>query len=220
LTGVAGSLRFLLAASLLGALVAAVSASAAPEQRARVLDRTVLCTVEPQGGIRELNLYGQSGVRATDDATKWASLPTAWFNNGSIWTAGLAGITAGRNDPSRHAGSGLWYDAKRCKSSRTRVVLTRGGLGSGGAASQLKERWECVSPKRVLIRIRGEFASPVRWRYIARQFRQFGASGPALRSAQLMATTPAGKPLAYADANESGRARLFFDGACLRGQAG
>lgn len=209
--------RVLTVAALAGALVAAVGAYAAPEQRARVLDRTILCAVDPTGGIRELNVYGQAGVRLPEDRTKWTSLPTAWFNSGSIWTYGLANVTAGRNDPVRQVSSGIVYDGKRCKLSTKRVVFTRKGLDGGGPASQLQERWECASPKQVLVRIRGEFTAPARWRHI-RQFGQYGASGPSVRSAQLMATTLAGKPLAYADVNESGRARLFFRSTCLRGR--
>jgi hypothetical protein len=201
----------------MGALVAAAGAYAASEQRSRVVDRAVLCTIEPQGGIRELNVYGQSGVRSTDDPVKWTTLPYALFNNGSVWKNGFASITAGRDDASTQVFSSLWYDGARCKLSKKKVVFTRKGLPSGGAASPLKERWECVAPKQVLLRIRGEFASPTRWRFIS-AFRQYGANGPPLRFAQLMATTLTGKPLAYADANESGRARLFFRGTCLRGQ--
>jgi hypothetical protein len=214
---VAALTRVLVVASLLGALVAAVGAHAATEQRARVLDRTVLCNVDPTGGIRELNVYGQAGVRLPADRAKWMSLPTAWFNSGSIWTHGLANVTAGRNDPATQVGSGIVYDGKRCKLSPKRVVFTRKGLDGGGPASQLQERWECVAAKQVLVRVRGEFAAPARWRHI-RQFQQYSASGPSVRSAQLMATTLAGKPLAYADVNESGRARLFFRASCLRGR--
>lgn len=209
--------RVVVAAVLAGGLAVAVGAQAAPGQRARVLDRTVVCTVDPTGGIRELNIYGQAGVRLPEDQAKWLSLPTAWFNSGSIWTHGLANVTAGRNDPARQVSSGIVYDGKRCKLSRERVVFTRKGLDGGGAASQLQERWECVAPRQILVRIRGEFAAPARWRHI-RQFQQFGASGPSVRSAQLMATTLAGKPLAYADVHESGRARILFRSTCLRGR--
>jgi hypothetical protein len=209
--------RLVVVASLTSGLVAAAGAYAATEQRSRVVDRTLVCTIEPQGGIRELNLYGQSGIRSIDDPAKWTTLPNALFNNGSVWKAGFAGITAGRDDASTQVFSGLWYSSSRCKRSTKRVTFTRKGLPSGGAASPLKERWECVAPKQVLLRIRGEFASPTRWRYIS-AFKQYGANGPPLRFAQLMATTLTGKPLAYADANESGRARLFFRGTCLRGQ--
>jgi hypothetical protein len=213
---VAALSRVVLVASIVGALVV-VAAQAATEQRARVLDRTILCNVDPTGGIRELNVYGQSGVRLPADRAKWMSLPTAWFNSGSIWTYGLANVTAGRNDPTTEVGSGIVYDGKRCKLSTKRVVFTRKGLEGGGPASQLQERWECVAAKQVLVRIRGEFAAPARWRHI-RQFQQYGASGPTVRSAQLMAATLRGKPLAYADVNESGRARVFFRSACQRGR--
>lgn len=212
--GVAGRLRIALSLTVLALLAAALETSAAPEQRARILDRTLLCSIELQGGIHELNVYGQSGVRLQGNASKWKELPTAFLNSGSIWTAGLAGATAGRSDPSTQVGSGLFYDAKRCKRTSRRVALSTKGLG-GGPANQFQERFECPAPREVLIRVRAEFARPTDFDFISRT-QQFGASGPPLRFAQLAATTTTGKALAYVDVSESGRTRIFLRGNCVR----
>lgn len=210
----AGRLRIGLASTVLVALGVAASTSAAPAQKARILDRTLLCSIELQGGIYELNVYGQSGVRLQENPSKWKSLPTAFVNSGSTWTTGLAGVTAGRSDPSTQVASGLYYDAKRCKRSSARVSLTPRGLG-GGRANQFQERWECPAPRQVLIRIRAEFSRPTDFDFISFS-QQFGASGPPLEKAQIATTTPTGKPLALVDVNESGRTRIFLRGNCVR----
>jgi hypothetical protein len=203
-----------LAVVLLAGVGASQTAQSAPAQRARILDRTLLCAVEPTGGIRELNVYGQSGVRLQEDPSKWKELPSAHLNSGSVWKTGLAGVTAGRRDPTTQVGSGLWYDARRCKRTTARVALTTTGLG-GGPANQWEERFECPSPRQILIRIRAEFAQPTDWDFVSFS-KQFGASGPPLRLGQVAAATRTGTPLAYADVNESGRTRLFFRGDCVR----
>jgi hypothetical protein len=204
-----------LALVLLAAVGASQTAQSAPAQRARVLDRTLLCAIEPTGGIHELNVYGQSGVRLQEDPSKWKELASAHLNSGSIWKAGLAGVTAGRRDPTTQVASGLWYDARRCKRTTARVSLTTKGLG-GGPANQWEERFECTAARQVLIRIRAEFARPTDWDFVSFS-NQFGASGPPLRLGQLAAATRTGTPLAYADVNEAGRTRLFFRGHCVRG---
>jgi hypothetical protein len=199
---------------VLAVLAAAVGTQAALTQRTRIVDRTLLCSIELQGGIHELNVYGQSGVRLQPDPSKWKELPSAFLNNGSIWTAGLAGVTAGRRDPTTQVASGLWYDAKRCKRSSRRVALSTKGLG-GGPANQFQERFECPAPRRVLIRARAEFARPTDFDFLS-STQQFTAGGPPLRLAQLAAATTAGKPLAYVDVSESGRTRIFLRGNCVR----
>ena len=204
-----------LAVVLLAAVCASQAARSAPAQRARVLDRTLLCAIEPTGGIHELNVYGESGVRLQENPSKWKVLPNARFNSGSVWSAGLAGMTAGRRDLSTQVASGMWYDAKRCKRTSARVALSLKGLG-GGPANQWEERFECPAPRQVLIRIRAEFARPTDFDFLSRTG-QFTAGGPPLKIGQLAAATRTGVPLAYADVNESGRARIFFRGNCARG---
>lgn len=211
----AGRLRIGLAVTMLVALAAALETTAAPAQKSRIVDRTLLCAVELQGGVYELNVYGQSGVRLQENPSKWKELPSAFVNSGSTWTAGLAGATAGRPDPTTQVSSALWYDAKRCRRTSARVSLTPKGLG-GGPANQWQERWECPATRRIHIRVRAEFARPVDWDFISFS-QQFGASGPPLEVAQLMATTPTGKQLAYVDVNESGRTRILLRGNCVRG---
>jgi hypothetical protein len=67
----------------------------------------------------------------------------------------------------------------------------------------------------VLIRVRAEFARPTDFDFLS-STQQFTAGGPPLRFAQLAAATPAGKPLAYVDVNESGRTRIFLRASCVR----
>ena len=209
-----GRLRYGLPPAVVAALAVAVAASGAHAQKSRILDRTLLCEVELSGGIHELNVYGQSGVRLKGSRSKWKELPSAHFANGDISAAGIAGVAAGRSDSTMQVASGLWYDAKRCKRTSARVALGPKGLG-GGQAGPFQERFECPSPKQVVIRLRAEFSRPADFDFSSR-FSQYHAGGPPLERASLGATTTSGRPLAYVDVNESGRARLFFRGNCLR----
>jgi hypothetical protein len=62
--------------TLLAALIAlsvAAATTAAPAQRTRILDRTLLCSIELQGGIYELNVYGRSGVRLRESPSNGRS---------------------------------------------------------------------------------------------------------------------------------------------------
>jgi hypothetical protein len=94
-----------------------------------------------------------------------------------------------------------------CRPARTSVPLSPRGL-AGGAASQLGERFECVVPRRVVVRIRAEFRAPVSLRR--------GGTANALRSGRVAVRSASGKPIVYADVFESGRARLFLAGNCVR----
>jgi hypothetical protein len=189
-------------------LVPVTASQAATEQKARVLDRTLTCANEIQGGIYELNVYGKAGVRLQGQPSKWKELPTARIGPGNPSSAGFAGLTAGRRDPSVPVYSGMFYDAQRCKRTSRRVPLTPKGLG-GQEAGQFEERFECPAGRQLLIRVRAEFARPTDWDSISR-FGQIVAGGPALKRGQLAAMTPAGKVLAYVDVNELGRTIIFL----------
>lgn len=91
------------------------------------------------------------------------------------------------------------------------MPLSPRGLG-GGSANRFGENFECYPPKRVLIRVRAVFSSPT-----APKRRGAGlASSVTVKEGRLAVRTQTGKPLVYAEALESGRARLFVAGNCLR----
>lgn len=194
--------------ALLGAAVFATQSSEAGEsQRSRVIDRTFVCSVPLQAGIRELHVTGQSGVRDRADRSKWFAL--AYVHVGFAWVR-AGSPEAEERSPVQQEETLLIY--RTCRQSALRVPLSPKGL-SGGRASQLLESYECAAPRRIRLRVRAEFGSPTSLRSTpTAQWTRVP-----VKAGYLAVRTEAGKPLAYAEAFESGKARLFFTGNCVRG---
>jgi hypothetical protein len=190
-----------LGAALASAL--ALQASAGTHQAAsRELDRTYRCAVGVSGGIRSVNVQAQTGIRDIEDRSKWRALANFLL----IPVSGTSSIAAGAGGPVADPAppvSGFW--AIGCPRARANVPLARGRLG-GGRASQFTDRYQCPAPGVVLVRVRVEFARPV----------SVGSRTSArVRAASMAVRTTAGKPIAYADVHESGRARLFTASNCV-----
>jgi hypothetical protein len=84
----------------------------------------------------------------------------------------------------------------------------------GGSAGLSEREFECETPSRVLVRVRGVFRSPATFETT----RHFGypvltASGE-MTEASMAIRTQTGRPLAFASFNESGRARVFGGRSC------
>lgn len=178
-----------------------------------MLDRTFLCPVPVSRGVRQLELSGQSGVRDQADPSKWFALSSASVGTGygslAYVLAGSPRVERGQAVP--QPTSTLWIFRSRCKASSARVALSPRSLG-GGAANQWHERYKCPAPRQIILRVRAEFSSPT-----SPATRHGGLVSTApLKSGRLAVTTRTGKPIAYADVFESGKARLFFAGNCLR----
>ena len=94
-----------------------------------------------------------------------------------------------------------------CRAVRSTVPLSPRGL-AGGRASQLGERFECVVPRRVFVRIRAEFRESV-------QASRTEVAVP-LRSGRIAVRAASGRTIVYADVLESGRARLYLAANCVR----
>lgn len=99
-----------------------------------------------------------------------------------------------------------------CRETSTKVPLTSSGL-QGGVAEQLGNEFECFAPKQLVVRIRAALAAPGG----LHRGPLYQTSHVVVREAKLVARTPAGKVLAYADVTESGRARLFTAKGCAAG---
>jgi hypothetical protein len=198
-----------LAFALFGAVVFAIQSSEAGQtQRSRVIDRTLRCSVSARAGIRELDIFSQAGVREQGNPSNWLALPHVALY-GSGLDAVSVGIRAGRprspvQDSRRLT---LWIRDDRCRPAAARVPLSPKGLG-GGAASQLPERFECVAPRRILVRVRGEFRSPT-------SLRRDSTATP-LKSGFFAVRSESGKPLFYAAVFDSGKARVFMPANCVR----
>jgi hypothetical protein len=208
------ALSLVLGAALVFALFGAVvfgtqSSEAGQAQRSRVIDRTLLCSVPIHAGIRQVRIIGNAGVRDQADASMWFRLSHASLNTGN---SGLVGIQAGAPMPSPSISTQptwtLWIYTNLCKPLSRRVRLSPGRLG-GGPASQLLERYECPAARSIIVRIRGEFRVPT-------TLRNGRWTQAAVRAGSLVAMTPSGRPLIYAEAFESGKARIFTAANCVR----
>jgi hypothetical protein len=156
------------------------------------------------------------GLRDLDDRSKWKHLATVDVRDEYV---GFGGVGAGNpvadlapGVPARR--ERLWIDAGRtCREAAT-IPLTKTGLAQV-PLSRLGDSYRCRPGRRVFVRVRGVFRAPtsLRLKRYAGRVTQLAAAGTvqhgfvALRSA-------AGKPLAYAEVFESGKARLFAAPTC------
>jgi len=129
----------------------------------RTVDRTVLCVLAGESP-GELDVEARSGTRDFSDRSKWRMLATGSFIEPGRALPARAAIYAGwplvqrQGDfplGPRSAAESLRYSS-RCRPSRARVPLSSAGL-SGGKASPFGDEYDCLAPRRILVRIRGIF---------------------------------------------------------------
>lgn len=178
----------LLAASILAATGSGTPASSSAS---RIIDRTLNCEIGIMGGIRLAELRVSSAVRQRKQPAN-VDLTT---NIAPTWRLAYVGETAVELSPA-------------CRPSTARVLLSARGL-SGGIASPFVDNFDCWMPRRVLIRVRAVFRSPVTlrsgtpWGFPLRFARGEVTEG------SLAIRTQAGKRLAFVTVSDSGRARVF-----------
>ncbi len=187
-----------------------------------ILDVTFECAVELRGGAYILEARAHSGTRRQ---AAWGRLPYGGIRTGNFGgTAGnmLAWVTAGRPVPTTVIDNEYeTFDVKTfgtagtrrapCRRTTAKVPLSPAGL-TGGAASPLGTEVECFTARRVLVRIRTDLLAKGSFRRGA----VYETVHVPARGAQLAVRAPSGKPLVYADAVESGRARLFTAKGCIQ----
>jgi hypothetical protein len=163
-----------------------------------VIDGTYTCSVAIQGGIRQL-VASASGVVPTE------VVPRRSFGVSSNWGEGaLAAATP----------DSMSLNPARCTASHTRIPLVARGL-EGGSVGQERRSFECETPARVRVRIRGVFAAAAAfaedrtWGY-----RQLVAAGQ-VNEAALAVRTLTGRPVAFASLSASGAVRLFVARGCV-----
>jgi hypothetical protein len=187
----------------LAGVAAASSGNGALIQAARTLDRTYRCPAGVDGGIRSVSFWAQTGVRQPGDKTSWRTPPhflltTTTSSGMRVWAGRAVAKPADR-------GFVETFYAVGCARASASVPLSPKGLGVGGRASPFGDRYQCPARRTVLVRVRVEFARPVSVGERAR--------APVIAGAMAVRTT-SGKPIAYADADQSGRARLFAASSC------
>lgn len=172
----------------LAAFVATSSARASASARRRILG---------EAGVRRSSHRGVLGryrkpprLGGVGEAVATTTIDQE-FETFDVKTFGTVGI---RND--------------LCRPSTASVPLTASGL-RGGATAPLGGEYQCEAPTRVLVRIRAVLPSRASLR--GKEFQSLHVS---VREAKLAVRTLAGKPMAYADVSETGKARLFAAKGC------
>lgn len=197
-------------------------ATSTPASVLTVFDRTYACNTVPLGGLNQVEIRAHAGQRL---GGSWVKLPYA-----ALATGGNAGrpdasippvnilvwLTAGEPTPETSVDD--TYDAftvqtigtlgrntELCRPSAARVELSHAHL-RGGAAGVQTRTYDCDVARRVLVRIRATTLVPAPLRERGRIF--LATSAPVQR-AELAVRTPAGKLLAYAAVDRSGRSQQY-----------
>jgi hypothetical protein len=190
----------------------------------RVVDRTIVCATALTGGLRTVEVRGHAGIR--EGGSSWKQLPFAVFSTGSVgarltaldnslaWvTAGVpSGTTTmdiGFNQAWPHTTGTIALNRRWCRTSAAKVALTPAGL-SGGPAGVFGESFDCLAPRRVLVRVRTVFGMPAGLHGDG----LFVRTNTPIREARMAMRTESGKALAFAEVLEAGRTRLFTARSC------
>jgi hypothetical protein len=198
----------------------APTVSAAPGAgAAKVIDRTLTCTTGFGKGVRNVELLARSAFRNTSGkldglgqvvvATPGNPIP----NRPQTFAPTLAGATAGWPAPPPLESGALGYSPKLCKSARATVRLSSRGLGSGGEASVFGEDVTCPTPGKVVIRVRATFLEPAK--LVLSDKKDYFSADSRIKRAQIAVRTPDGKPIAYGQVLDSGKATLWTAGRCV-----
>jgi hypothetical protein len=198
------------AAALLTIGSSGTASTAAPDA-SRVIDRTLVCTTGIQGGVHVVDIAAQAGVKSPQRPGRWKLLAGFELTTQGSSEPGpeqwvLAMISAGRTE--QGWGGTVSIGPGRCKATEA-IPLASTGLEKQ-PVSQFGDLYECWVARRVLVRVRGSFQAPATLR--RNTFGYLTAMGGMAREAKLAVRTLTGKPLVYAEAFESGKARLFLAG--------
>jgi hypothetical protein len=189
-----------------------------------VIDRTMRCTTAPRGGSRAGAARPKAGPRA---GGRWKQLPYAISSSGNVGSTldplgdALAWITAGRPSADTTVDSGfrtaqvarwgtLAVSRVSCRPVRSKVPFSKAGL-RGGSASPFGDKLDCPAPRRVLVRVRALAVSKTELRGRG----AFLSTNVPLKSGRLAVRTEKGKPIVYAEVQDSGAVRLFTAKGCV-----
>jgi hypothetical protein len=191
----------------------AAGAQSAPS---RIIDRTLVCSIV-QGNPREITVEAWSGTRKFGDRSQWQIRPNASFFDPRA-TAGYG--------TSRYQGAAAWVSAgwppldaealtfsPRCARSSANVPLSTKGL-TGGSASPTSDRYDCVVPRQILVRVRGLFRSPTTLRLTTRYGNRLWRARGAIVDGVLAVRALDGGSIALATVASSGKARLVVGESC------
>jgi len=204
------------AVALAAAAITAVSAGAGSAAPANVVDRTYSCETIVTRGARTIEINASSALRKRGRLSSQGQIIVSSGNDPSVPSGppAFAAVVAGYPPPRSFPPGSLGIAARRCEPTRATVGLTSRRLRGGVApAYQTYEQVKCYAPRTVLVRVRADFARPVALK--PSRDRSLLVAVARLRSAEIAVRTPGGKPLAYAEVLDSGRARVFTARDCF-----
>jgi hypothetical protein len=200
------------AALVMGALSVSVGTATHASASARIIDRTLRCSIPVWAGVREITVFSQTGVR--ESPSRWKSLAAATINTRGSQIS-LFQAAAGAPVPTEFKGLAIFDTTlligQACRATTARVPLSARGL-DGGAADPFGDTYKCSVPRTVLIHVRATFRAPAFLRRDPRSGARFTRTP--VRTASLAIRTQSGRPVVFATVLESGKARLFTSASC------
>lgn len=184
---------------------------------ARVIDRTFRCNLGVVAGTPKIEVSAAAGIRVNRRFTRLAQAGIITFPQNNFNEADslhVAGMTAGWPPPPGVTGGGLSISLDQCTPVVASVPLRPRGL-SGGPIDGFEDTYECFPlQRRILVRTRAVFRRPTNLRFDRRGGRSLMTIGRITEGA-IVAATPRGRPIFYAQIFESGKARMFTDADCV-----
>ncbi|HEX4747483.1 MAG TPA: hypothetical protein VFU99_11460 [Gaiellaceae bacterium] len=163
----------------------------------RIVDRTFSCESGYVGGVYQ------------------AELNSTWFvpQNGARIPSATVSTSLGQSSIAGVSSTSVVVNRVHCTGTRAAVRLTTKGL-SGGPFGTLDRSYDCYTPRRVLVRVRGEFVKPTPFATASPfGYPQLQALGATKRT-ELAIATPVGRSIAYASIAGPGKARLYTSTNC------
>jgi hypothetical protein len=206
---------------LAAATVAAVAAM--PAERgggapARIVDRTLLCTlVAPLGGARDLDVAASPTYN--DDFRNFTVPAQIGVGSGRV----LAGPVADRSNRvfvrarldqlegvGRSVPPGVYASTRSCSAARNSVPLSSRGLS--GPPVEFGKEVECELRGRVFVRVRAILQSSAAWRPV--QGGYAGARASVAEAAVAVRTQRDRRPVAFIKLDRTGKTKLWTVGSC------
>ncbi|MBA3401684.1 MAG: hypothetical protein H0U05_06810 [Actinobacteria bacterium] len=195
----------------------AVGTGGSQSAPSRVIDRTLSCAVFPQGGVEAVDVSARSGLRLYTDRSRWKYPASAGVGDfAGTFVSVSAGNPVADPEPGFPASPHrLSIVAGRTCTVAPRIPLSTAGL-AGGPASQLEDRYDCLPGRRVLVRVRAVFRSATSLRL--KRYRRgdvYHVANGTVAEGKVAVRSLTGRPLAYVQIFESGKARLFTARGCV-----
>jgi hypothetical protein len=191
-------------------------ALARPRQVTRVIDRTVVCTLEaPLGDARDLDLLASPPfddrvhnfyVPAFIGVSSSRVIATSVADRSNrVFVRARPLSTAGRSLP-----GGVFVNARTCSGVRTFVPLSPRGLP--GPPLEYEQEAECGIRGRILVRVRARLQTAADWKDVGDGYA--GARANVVEAAIAVRNARTRKALAFVQLRAQGRTRFWAHSGC------